>query len=177
MARRKDWSVLPVLGAIGTALMQIGWVEYFFDTEHLLQRGQDVSFQWVSFLGFEASSWPHWVSSVAKRKTTRTVTASAIGWARPRCLGILLLAHPAGSASSGHSFRLFFLADIGVLAILFLTKRVPLLLAGISGLAVFGFLAIWTQTYLVSALLYVALAADIFSLPSCTLACLLSDSG
>ena len=30
VARRKDWPALPVLGAIGTVLMQIGWVTDFF---------------------------------------------------------------------------------------------------------------------------------------------------
>src|SRR5439155_57312 len=30
VTRRKEWRVLPILGAIGTALMQIGWVTQFF---------------------------------------------------------------------------------------------------------------------------------------------------
>src|SRR5438105_15449613 len=30
VTRRKEWKALPILGAIGTALMQIGWVTQFF---------------------------------------------------------------------------------------------------------------------------------------------------
>src|SRR5205085_3509725 len=34
VARRKDWHVLPILGVIGTVLMQIGWVANFFFEQH-----------------------------------------------------------------------------------------------------------------------------------------------
>src|SRR6266513_3317413 len=52
VARRKEWSALPILGAIGTVLMQIGWVTQFFLREQYF-LGDKVFVPMAIFLGFE----------------------------------------------------------------------------------------------------------------------------
>src|SRR5205823_968844 len=52
VARRKEWSALPILGAIGTVLMQIGWVAQFFLREEYF-LGNRVLVSMAIFLGFE----------------------------------------------------------------------------------------------------------------------------
>src|SRR5881296_3454008 len=34
VARRKDWAALPILGAVGTLAMQLGWIGNFFESGH-----------------------------------------------------------------------------------------------------------------------------------------------
>ncbi len=42
VARRKEWSSLPILGAVGTVLMQIAWVGNFFLHGQVLRRKQNI---------------------------------------------------------------------------------------------------------------------------------------
>src|SRR5438105_9115909 len=52
LARRKEWIALPVLGAVGTVLMQIGWMTQFFLREPYF-LGNRVFVPMAIFLGFE----------------------------------------------------------------------------------------------------------------------------
>src|SRR5207249_2270683 len=51
VTRRKEWSALPILGALGTVLMQIGWVSQFFLREEYF-LGKKVLVSMAIFLGF-----------------------------------------------------------------------------------------------------------------------------
>src|SRR5881227_3356972 len=52
IARRKEWSSLPILGAVGTVLMQIAWVGNFF-LEGKYFAGNKTLIPMAVFLGFE----------------------------------------------------------------------------------------------------------------------------
>src|SRR5947208_1791832 len=52
VARRKEWSSLPILGAVGTVLMQIAWVGNFFLQEKYFS-GNKTLIPMAVFLGFE----------------------------------------------------------------------------------------------------------------------------
>src|SRR5438067_8504125 len=52
VARRKEWSSLPILGAVGTVLMQITWVGNFFLQGHYF-AGNKTLIPMAVFLGFE----------------------------------------------------------------------------------------------------------------------------
>src|SRR5438034_2611344 len=53
LAQRKGWNALPILGAIGTALMQFAWVTTFFVPEKYF-AGNKVLIFMVVFVGFQA---------------------------------------------------------------------------------------------------------------------------
>src|SRR5947208_10326517 len=52
VTRKKEWKALPILGAIGTALLQMGWVTQFFLREEYF-LGDKVFVPMAIFLGFE----------------------------------------------------------------------------------------------------------------------------
>src|SRR5437870_11531128 len=52
VARRKQWSVLPILGAVGTAVMQIAWVTQFFLREEYFLANK-LLVPMAMLLGFE----------------------------------------------------------------------------------------------------------------------------
>jgi uncharacterized membrane protein len=159
VARRKDWHVLPILGVIGTVLMQIGWVANFFYDQHYF-AGDKTFIPMGIFLGFEILFVVALAPLRGETKTTRTLTASTIAiGASALFWGFFFLAFPAIAHRPIILFGYLFVADLGLLAILFLKNEAPISLSGAAGVGVFTFLAIWTGNYLVSALLYVALAA------------------
>ncbi len=53
VALRQKWNVLPVLGCIGTLLMQVGWLEKFFVAEQYY-LGNKIFVAMAVFAGFEA---------------------------------------------------------------------------------------------------------------------------
>src|SRR5262249_46917460 len=53
VAQRQRWNVLPILGAIGTALMQFAWVAAFFVPEKYFGGNKVLTFMAV-FSGFQA---------------------------------------------------------------------------------------------------------------------------
>ena len=53
LAQRQRWNALPILGAIGTALMQFAWVDAYFVPEKYF-AGYKVLIFMVVFIGFQA---------------------------------------------------------------------------------------------------------------------------
>ena len=158
VARRKDWSALPILGAVGTALMQMGWVGGFFEHE-LYYFGSKTFVPMGIFLGFEALFlgallWPDRAG-----KTARTLLGSTIAMGGIAMLwGFFFLVYAGIAHRPALLFSYLFLADIGLLAIVFLKDKRLVWLSGVAGIAAFIFLAIWTGSYLTASRLYVALA-------------------
>jgi len=79
-AQRKQWKALPILGAVGTALMQFAWITTFFVPEKYF-IGNKVLVAMAVFAGFQglflaAAAW-------AKRtaKTNHELLACAVGLA------------------------------------------------------------------------------------------------
>ena len=101
VAQRQRWNVLPILGAIGTALMQIAWVAAFFIPEKYF-TGNKVLVLMTVFTGFQAlflaaAAW-------AKRtgRASRELFACAIGsGATAMFSAFYLLSFADGRGSAG----------------------------------------------------------------------------
>jgi hypothetical protein len=158
VARRKEWSALPILGAIGTGLMQIGWVTQFFLPEEYF-LGDKVFVPMAIFLGFEFLFCSALASTKHASKSEGALSAAAIGIGGAAILwGFYFLSFQAFGYRPVLLLSYIFLADVGLLAIVFVKEK----LANVStatGLAVFVFLAIWSAWYLTTQNLYAALAA------------------
>src|SRR6266542_3474045 len=141
VTRRKGWSALPILGAVGTALMQVGWVTQFFLREKYF-LGDKVLVPMAIFLGFELLFCVVLVCTKRGSKSEDALSAAAVGMGAAAIFwGFYFLSFQAFGDRPALLLSNIFLADIGLLAI------------------VFVFLAIWTAWYLTTQNLYAALAA------------------
>jgi uncharacterized membrane protein len=157
VARRKDWSALPILGAVGTALMQLAWVNRFFEPERYF-FGSKIFVALTVFLVFEALFVA--AVAIARKGTTKsdnTICGAAIGVAGLALFwGFYLLGFKPVALRPQILFGYMFLAEVGVLAIAYLRPKLTWL-GGTAGGGVFGFLAIWTAQFLRDQNLNVAL--------------------
>jgi uncharacterized membrane protein len=157
VARRKEWIALPVLGAVGTVLMQIGWVTQFFLREQYF-LGNRVFVPMAIFLGFELLFCTALASTKRASKSEGAVSTAAIGMGGAAVLwGFYFLSFQAFGYRPALLLSYIFLADIGLLAIVFVKEKLAAV-STLTGLAVFVFLAIWTAWYLMTENLYAALA-------------------
>jgi len=158
VARRKEWGSLPILGAVGTVLMQVTWVGNFFLQGHYF-AGNKTLIPMAVFLGFEILFLVAALTTgrAGKLDTAISGAALAVGafamlWAfyffsfttigsRP----VLLLSY-------------LFLVDVALLG-LCIAKRYFACLIPIVGIAAFIFLGLWTNDYLTAHNLYIALGA------------------
>src|SRR6266480_79481 len=158
VTRRKEWKALPILGAIGTALMQIGWVTQFFLREEYF-LGDKVFVPMAIFLGFELLFCTALASTKHASKSDGALSVAAIGMGAAAILwGFYFLSFQAFGYRPVLLLSYIFLADIGLLAIVFVKARLAST-STVTGLAVFVFLAIWTARYLTAQNLYAVLAA------------------
>src|SRR5438445_6713130 len=158
VARRKEWSSLPILGAIGTVLMQVAWVGNFFLQEKYF-AGNKTLIPMAVFLGFEILFLVAALATNRPGKLDTAISGAALGvgafamlWAfyffsfttigsRP----ILILSY-------------LFLVDAALLGLLIAKKYFARLIA-VVGIAAFIFLGLWTNDYLTAHNLYIALCA------------------
>src|SRR5438309_654847 len=116
-SQRQRWNALPILGAVGTALTQIGWIGTFFVSEKYFD-GNKVLVVMAVFAGFQtlflgALAW-------AKRteKMNRELTGSALGLAAVAMLSAFyLLSFQTLGQRPALLFSYIFLADLGLLAL------------------------------------------------------------
>jgi hypothetical protein len=156
VAQQQRWNALPTLGALGTALMQLAWITTFFATEKYF-AGNKVLVVMAVFAGFQglflaAAAW-------AKRtgKTNRELLACALGLAGAAILSAFyLLSFPTIAHRPVVLFSYVFFVDLGVLALALLESRLTIA-NGVAGLATFILLAAWTNSYLTTRYLYIAL--------------------
>src|ERR1043166_4574504 len=115
LAQRQRWNALPILGAIGTALMQFAWVAAFFVPEKYFAGNKVLIFMAV-FAGFQAlflaaAAW-------AKRtdKANTTLFACAIGLAAVAMFSAFYLLgfHPVAHRPA-LLFSYLFVIDLGLL--------------------------------------------------------------
>src|SRR5947208_4305650 len=78
VTRRKEWKALPILGAIGTALLQMGWVTQFFLREEYF-LGDKVFVPMAIFLGFELLFCTALASTKHASKSDGALSFAAIG--------------------------------------------------------------------------------------------------
>jgi hypothetical protein len=158
VARQKQWSALPILGAVGTLLMQIAWVTQFFLREQYF-LGNEVLVPMAIFLGFELLFCT--ASGTTKRglKSEGAFSIAAIGMGGVAILwGFYFLSFQTLGNRPVLLLSYIFLADVGLLAIAIAKEKLAAL-STVTGLAVFTFLATWNAWYLTAQNLYVALAA------------------
>ena len=153
----RRWFFLAALGALGTALMQIGWVDKFFAAEKYFE-GNKILVALAVLIGFTV------------------LYLAAVGWAKRRAqtnwwlsgaqLGLAAMAlaftawflsFPPLAQRPWLLFGFVFLIDLAVTALVLLDKQVALA-QPLAGLAVFGLLALWTNHSLTSDRLNAALA-------------------
>ena len=157
VAQRKRWNVLPILGAIGTALMQFAWVAAFFVVGKYFAGNKVIIFMAV-FAGFQAlflaaSAW-------AKRtgKANTELFASAIGLGAVAMFSLFyLLSFEAVAHRPALLFSYLFVIDLGLLTLTLIETRLVAVQV-LAGLAAFIFLGTWTGNYLNIGQLYTALA-------------------
>src|SRR5438067_6934855 len=156
LALRQRWNALPILGAIGTALMQFAWVGAFFVPEKYF-AGNKVLVVMAVFAGFQvlflaAAAW-----SKRTRKTSPELFACGIGLgAVAMCSAFYLLSFEPIAQRPALLFSYLFVVDLGMLALTLLESRL-IILNAVAGLAAFTLLAVWTNYDLTTTHLYTAL--------------------
>src|SRR5437660_4915030 len=158
LARRKEWSSLPILGAVGTVLMQIAWVGNFFLHGHYF-AGNKTLIPMAVFLGFEilflfaalTTSRPGKLDT-AISGAGFAVGAFAILW------GFYFFSFSTIGIRPILILSYLFLVDAALLELVIAKKYFARLIA-VVGIAVFIFLGLWTNDYLTAHNLYIALGA------------------
>src|SRR5881392_2360919 len=156
LALRQRWNALPILGAIGTALMQFAWVDAYFVSEKYFAGNRVLIFMAV-FVGFQAlflaaAAW-------AKRtdKANTTLSACAIGLAAVAMFSAFyLLGFHAVAHRPALLFTYLFVIDLGLLALILIGRKLGAAQI-LAGLAAFTFLGAWTGNYLTIGHMYTAL--------------------
>jgi hypothetical protein len=157
LAQRQRWNVLPILGAIGTALMEFAWTAAVFVPEKYFVGNKVLIFMAV-FVGFQllflaASAWANRTG-----KTNRELFGCAIALGFVAMFSAFyLLSFPTLAHRPVLLFSYLFIIDFGLLALTLLESRLAAVQA-FAGIAVFVSLGMWTGNYLTSSRLYTALA-------------------
>jgi uncharacterized membrane protein len=158
VARRKEWSSLPILGAVGTVLMQIAWVGNFFLQEKYF-AGNKTLIPMAVFLGFEILFLIAAFTSKRAGKLDSAISGAALGvgafamfWAFYFFSFTTIGSRPALILSY------LFLVNAALLGLVIAKKYFARLIA-VVGIAAFIFLGLWTNDYLTAHNLYIALCA------------------
>src|SRR5438445_5849818 len=116
-SQRQRWNALPILGAAGTALMQIGWIGTFFVPEKYF-AGNKVLVVMAVFAGFQALFLAVVAWSKHRGKTSRELFACALGLAAVTIFSAFyLLSFPTIAQRPTILFTYLFLVDLGLLAL------------------------------------------------------------
>ena len=156
LAQRQRWNALPILGAIGTALMQFAWVDAYFVPEKYFAGNKVLIFMAV-FVGFQALflAATAWAKRTGKENTTLFV--SAIGLAAVAMFSAFyLLGFPPVAHRPALLFTYLFVIDLGLLALTLIGRKLAIVRI-LAGLAAFIFLGAWTGNYLTIGHIYTAL--------------------
>ncbi|HEV2841152.1 MAG TPA: DUF2339 domain-containing protein [Chthoniobacterales bacterium] len=148
VALRKRWDYLVALAALGTALTEVAWGWKFFEYPK-------ANIAFVVFLGFEAQFLA--IFAAYRRKdpaADRVVSAVLLVAFTALAAAFTFLDYPELGRRPGFLFSFAFLAEAGLLALVFLRSKSTAFIAPASGFIVFAFLAGWTGRYLNDALLW-----------------------
>ena len=159
VARRKEWSSLPILGAVGTALMQIAWVGNFFlhGTGHF--AGNKTLIPMAVFLGFEILFLIAALTSKRAGKLDTAISGAALGVGAFAMLwAFYFFSFTTIGSRPALILSYLFLVDAALLGLVIAKKYFARLIA-VVGIAAFIFLGLWTNDYLTAHNLYIALGA------------------
>jgi uncharacterized membrane protein len=156
VALRQRWNALPVLGAIGTIVMQVSWLGGFFVQERYFV-GNKFLVAMAVFAGFEALFIIAVALASRAKKEIGNLTGSALVMGAV-ALGIsfFFLCFESIGNRPATLFGYVFLVDIGLILLVILDKRIAAA-GAVVGMVVFSLLASWTAFYLNSGHLYMAL--------------------
>src|SRR5437763_2747104 len=158
VARRKDWASLPILGALGTVLMQIAWVGNFFLHEHYF-AGNKTLIPMAVFLAFEFLFLAAAVTTKRAGKLDNAISGAALGvGATAMCWAFYFFSFTSIGNRGGLILRYLLLVDLELLGLVLSKDQFAHLIA-IVGVAAFVFLGLWTNDYLTAHNLYLALGA------------------
>jgi uncharacterized membrane protein len=156
VALNRRWNFLTALAAVGTALMQIAWVDKFFISEKYFE-GNKILVALAVLLGFNLLYLA--ANCLAKHR------AQSNGWLSGGNLALATLAlaftlfffsFPPLANRPMLLFSFVFLIDLAVTALVQLDGKISIA-QPVAGLAVFGVLAVWTTGHLTNELLNTAL--------------------
>ncbi|MDD5141314.1 MAG: DUF2339 domain-containing protein [Verrucomicrobiales bacterium] len=157
VALNKRWHFLIALAALGTAIMQIGWADKFFESEKYFE-GNKILIALAVLLGFNmlwlAANW------FARRRaqTNWWLTGSNLALAAVAlAFTVFFFSFPPLAQRPVLLFSFVFLIDLVVAVIAWLDEKTSAA-QPIAGLAIFGLLALWTTRHLTGELLNPALA-------------------
>src|SRR6476661_2456724 len=158
VARRKEWSSLPILGAIGTVVMQVTWVGNFFLQGHYF-AGNKTLIPMAVFLGFEILFL---VAALATGRAGKLDTAISGAALAVGAFAMLWAFYFFSFTTIGNRpvllLSYLFLVDAALLGLCIAKKYFACLIA-VVGIAAFIFLGLWTNDYLTQRNLYIALGA------------------
>src|SRR5207302_4924697 len=122
VARRKDWSSLPILGPVGTVFMQIAWVGNFFLRQQYF-AGNKTLIPMAVFLGFEILFLAAAVTSKRAGKLDNAISGAAVGvGAIAMCWAFYFFSFTSIGNRAGLILTYLFLVDLGLLGLV-LTKE------------------------------------------------------
>src|SRR6266404_2881995 len=156
LAQRQRWNVLPILGAVGTVLMQFAWIATFFVPEKYFTGNKVLIFMAV-FAGFQALFLAAVAWSKRTGKMNRELVGCALGLAAvAMCSAFYLLSFQTIAQRPALLFSYVFAVDLGLLVLTLIESRL-VIVEVLAGLAAFIFLGAWTGNYLTMGRLYTAL--------------------
>jgi uncharacterized membrane protein len=156
LAQRQRWNALPILGAIGTALMQFAWVGAFFVPEKYFAGNKVLIFMAV-FVGFQALFLAAAAGQSAPEKRTQHFSRAAIGLAAVAMFSAFYLLGFQQSRIGRRCCSLICSSSTLALLALTLIERRLAIVQVLAGLAAFIFLGAWTGNYLTIGHIYTAL--------------------
>ncbi len=167
VALNRRWFFLTALAALGTAIMQIGWADKFFEAEKYFE-GNKIGVALAVLLGFNAlfliGAWWAKLRETADPKHFLADKAPAY-WLSGSVLGLVavtflftawFLDFPTLAQRPWLMFGFVFLVDLIVAALVLLDEKLSAAQSA-AGLAAFGLLGFWTQNSLTNELLNPAL--------------------
>lgn len=158
VATRKDWASLPILGALGTVLMEITWVEAFFVRGQYFE-GTKTLIPMTVFVGFAALFAAAALRVKSAGKVERATSAAAVAVAGFAMLwAFYFLSFSMIARRPMLLFSYLFAADLILLVLAFAKSHFNRWIAAI-GILAFLFLSLWTSGYLRAENLYSALGA------------------
>lgn len=156
VALSRRWSFLTALTALGTVLLQLGWVNEFFVSQRYFE-GAKVLVALAVFAGFSLLFLAGWLWARRSAQPDWWLTGSALGVSAVALLfGFYLLGFGPLGQRPGWVFGYVLVIDLVVLTLAWLDRRltaVPLA----TGTVVFALLWVWTLQHLSNALLNWAL--------------------
>lgn len=156
LALRQRWNSLPILGAIGTVLMQFAWVGAFFVSEKYFAGNRVLIFMAV-FVGFHALFLAATAWAKRSGKANATIFACAIGFAAVAMLSAFyLLDFRPIAHRPALLFTYLFVIDLGLLSVTLIEKKLAIVQV-LAGIGAFIFLGAWTGKYLDIGHIYTAL--------------------